>query len=91
MEINKNKYGSIVNEACLNGFRGYLSIKEKSGKLHELNFLRNLKLHVGDSTIFLDSTPKLEEESPGGGQGTPTSLLLPPTTREDLWLDGYLE
>ncbi|GFX73925.1 uncharacterized protein TNCV_397361 [Trichonephila clavipes] len=32
-----------------------------------------------------------EEENPGGGQGPPTSVPLPPTTREDLRLDGYLE
>ncbi|GFU52965.1 hypothetical protein TNCV_1142571 [Trichonephila clavipes] len=35
--------------------------------------------------------PNLEGENPGGGQGPPTSLPLPPTTREDLRLDGYLE
>ncbi|GFW89316.1 uncharacterized protein TNCV_3966061 [Trichonephila clavipes] len=45
--------------------------------------------HIGDSTIWLVSTPF--EEDTWGGQGPPTSLPLPPTTREDLWLDCYLE
>ncbi|GFV29331.1 DDE_3 domain-containing protein [Trichonephila clavipes] len=31
----------------------------------------------------------LEGEHPGGSQGTPTSLSLPPTSREDLRLEGY--
>ncbi|GFU06585.1 uncharacterized protein TNCV_1002251 [Trichonephila clavipes] len=32
-----------------------------------------------------------EGEHPGGGQGALTSLPFPPTSREDLQLDGYLE
>ncbi|GFS87378.1 uncharacterized protein TNCV_422491 [Trichonephila clavipes] len=44
--------------------------------------------HAGDGTIWLH--PNLEGENPGGGQGPPTSLPFPPTTREDLRLDGYL-
>ncbi|GFX99781.1 hypothetical protein TNCV_258201 [Trichonephila clavipes] len=32
-----------------------------------------------------------ENKHPGGGQGPATSLLLPPTSREDMLLDGYLE
>ncbi|GFU47451.1 hypothetical protein TNCV_3937671 [Trichonephila clavipes] len=35
--------------------------------------------------------PNFEEENPGCGQGPLTSLPLPPTSREDLWFDGYLE
>ncbi|GFV85955.1 uncharacterized protein TNCV_203351 [Trichonephila clavipes] len=49
-------------------------------------------LLVGGSTVLLDSTPVLRgEKNPGGGQGPTISLPLPPTSREDLWLDGYLE
>ncbi|GFX91638.1 uncharacterized protein TNCV_3682241 [Trichonephila clavipes] len=32
-----------------------------------------------------------EGESPESGQGRPTSLSFPPTSREDLRLNGYLE
>ncbi|GFS60528.1 hypothetical protein TNCV_4223431 [Trichonephila clavipes] len=32
-----------------------------------------------------------EREYPGGGQRPPTSFPLPPTSQEDLGLDGYLE
>ncbi|GFS63159.1 hypothetical protein TNCV_1496091 [Trichonephila clavipes] len=35
--------------------------------------------------------PNFGEELLAGDQGSPTSLPLPPTSREDLWLDGYLE
>ncbi|GFV15413.1 hypothetical protein TNCV_4834391 [Trichonephila clavipes] len=38
--------------------------------------------HASDSTILHGSTPTWR--NPGGGQGPPTSLPLPPTTREDL-------
>ncbi|GFV46026.1 hypothetical protein TNCV_2200361 [Trichonephila clavipes] len=34
--------------------------------------------------------PNFEGEHPEGGQGSPTSLPVPPTLREYLWLDGYL-
>ncbi|GFT33818.1 hypothetical protein TNCV_4383241 [Trichonephila clavipes] len=34
---------------------------------------------------------RCEGENSGGGQGPLTSLPLPPTTRKDLRLDGYLE
>ncbi|GFW58885.1 uncharacterized protein TNCV_4047231 [Trichonephila clavipes] len=44
-----------------------------------------------DSTRFAWLHPNLETENPGGGQGPPTSFPLPPTTREDLRLDGYLD
>ncbi|GFX37776.1 uncharacterized protein TNCV_3116261 [Trichonephila clavipes] len=43
--------------------------------------------HAGDSTILLDSTPILRENSLGMVREPP----LPPTSREDLPLDGYLE
>ncbi|GFV96949.1 uncharacterized protein TNCV_4351621 [Trichonephila clavipes] len=39
-------------------------------------------------TIFY---PNFEGEHPGGAQRPPTSLPLPPTSREDLRLEGYLE
>ncbi|GFU74941.1 transposable element Tc3 transposase [Trichonephila clavipes] len=45
----------------------------------------NFEHHAGDNTIWLGSTPILRE------QGLPTSLPLPPTSREDLQLDGYSE
>ncbi|GFX08533.1 uncharacterized protein TNCV_4170321 [Trichonephila clavipes] len=44
-----------------------------------------------DSAILLDSAPLLRKNTPGGGQGPSTSLFLPPTSPEDLRLDGYLE
>ncbi|GFY27280.1 hypothetical protein TNCV_2069001 [Trichonephila clavipes] len=47
--------------------------------------------HAGDSTTFAWFHPNLERENPGGDQGPPTSLPLPPTSREDLRFDGYLE
>ncbi|PRD36099.1 UNVERIFIED_CONTAM: hypothetical protein NCL1_09697 [Trichonephila clavipes] len=47
--------------------------------------------HTGDSTIWLDSTPILRENTLEGSQRPLTCLPLPPTSREDLRLDGYLE
>ncbi|GFV58873.1 uncharacterized protein TNCV_4132351 [Trichonephila clavipes] len=44
-----------------------------------------------DSTIWLVSTPVLRENTLGRDQGSPNYLPLPPTTREDLRLNGYLE
>ncbi|GFV47282.1 uncharacterized protein TNCV_4829381 [Trichonephila clavipes] len=41
--------------------------------------------------IWLDSTPIKRENTLGGDQMPPTSLPLPPTSREDMWLDGYLD
>ncbi|GFT83591.1 uncharacterized protein TNCV_4866461 [Trichonephila clavipes] len=35
--------------------------------------------------------PQFRGRKPWGGQRPVTSLSLPPSTREDLWLDGYLE
>ncbi|GFY24801.1 hypothetical protein TNCV_2689921 [Trichonephila clavipes] len=40
---------------------------------------------------FCSVPPPFRGRKPWGGQGPPTSLPLPPTIREDLWLDGYLE
>ncbi|GFX22733.1 uncharacterized protein TNCV_4838701 [Trichonephila clavipes] len=51
---------------------------------------RSLEHHAGDSTFWLASTPIMRENT-RGGQGSPTSLPLPPTSREGLRLDGYLE
>ncbi|GFS58943.1 uncharacterized protein TNCV_68701 [Trichonephila clavipes] len=50
----------------------------------------NFEHHAGDSTIGLGSKPNLGRTF-GGGQRPPTSLPLPPTSREDLQLDGYSE
>ncbi|GFU07347.1 hypothetical protein TNCV_2656531 [Trichonephila clavipes] len=54
----------------------------------------HLSLIVALGTIlvtvrFSSVHPNFEGE-PGGGQESPTSLLFPPTSREDLRLDGYL-
>ncbi|GFX36654.1 uncharacterized protein TNCV_580331 [Trichonephila clavipes] len=51
---------------------------------------RSFEHHTGDRTIWLGFTQILREH-PGGGQGNPTYLPLPPTSREDLRLDGYLK
>ncbi|GFT99613.1 hypothetical protein TNCV_114901 [Trichonephila clavipes] len=41
---------------------------------------------------FSSAPPHFRGRTPwGGGQGSPTSLPLPPTSREDLRLDDYLE
>ncbi|GFY01243.1 nibrin [Trichonephila clavipes] len=50
---------------------------------------RSFEHHTGDSTIWLSFTPVLREDT-WGRQGPPTSLPLPPTSLEDLQLDGYL-
>ncbi|GFW97801.1 uncharacterized protein TNCV_1425641 [Trichonephila clavipes] len=42
------------------------------------------------TTICLISTPILREDT-WGNQRPPTSLTLPPTTLDDLRLDGFLE
>ncbi|GFU46037.1 uncharacterized protein TNCV_4692241 [Trichonephila clavipes] len=49
------------------------------------------------STVALSTTQVtirfnlVPPQFPWGGQGPSTYLSLPPTSREDLWLDGYLE
>ncbi|GFY10345.1 hypothetical protein TNCV_2630221 [Trichonephila clavipes] len=52
---------------------------------------RSFEHHTGDRTILTHSNPNFEGEHPGNGQGPPDSLPLPPTSREDLRLDGYLK
>ncbi|GFX90999.1 amiloride-sensitive sodium channel subunit beta [Trichonephila clavipes] len=49
---------------------------------------RSFEYHTDDLTR---SHPNFEGEHPRGGQGPPTSLLLQPTSREGLRLDGYLK
>ncbi|GFX79210.1 uncharacterized protein TNCV_4747941 [Trichonephila clavipes] len=49
--------------------------------------IRSFQHHTSDTTIWLVCTPILT----WGGQGPPTCLPFPPTSREDLRLDGYLE
>ncbi|GFV97321.1 hypothetical protein TNCV_2038311 [Trichonephila clavipes] len=51
---------------------------------------RSLQQHAGDGTFWLGSTPTLRKNILGGQRPT-TSPPLPPTSREDLQLDGYLE
>ncbi|GFX30614.1 trimethyllysine dioxygenase, mitochondrial [Trichonephila clavipes] len=48
---------------------------------------RSLEHHAGDSAIWLVFHPN----TPGCGQRPPNSLPLPPTSREELRLDGYLK
>ncbi|GFW63766.1 hypothetical protein TNCV_3743741 [Trichonephila clavipes] len=40
---------------------------------------------------FCTVSPQFRGRKPCGWPGPPTSLPFPPTTREDLWLYGYLE
>ncbi|GFU78226.1 hypothetical protein TNCV_5008071 [Trichonephila clavipes] len=40
---------------------------------------------------FCSVPPQFRRRKPWGGQGHPTSFSLPPTSRENLRLDGYLE
>ncbi|GFV29587.1 uncharacterized protein TNCV_329531 [Trichonephila clavipes] len=47
--------------------------------------IRSFEHHTGDSKIWLVSTPKLKGNTLRVVKG------LPPTSQEDLWLDGYLE
>ncbi|GFS60103.1 hypothetical protein TNCV_2826341 [Trichonephila clavipes] len=56
----------------------------------------SLSLAVALSTIqvtvrFESVPPNFEGEHPRVVQGPPTFLPLPPTFREDLWLDAYLK
>ncbi|GFU95338.1 hypothetical protein TNCV_4309371 [Trichonephila clavipes] len=57
----------------------------------EVPCLAKIGYCANDPNIHSLYHPNLEGENPGGGQGPPISLPLPPTTREDLRLDGYLE
>ncbi|GFT72404.1 hypothetical protein TNCV_3609441 [Trichonephila clavipes] len=45
----------------------------------------------GAPTLYSCSLPLVQAENPGGGQRPPTSLPLPPTSRQDFRLDDYLE
>ncbi|GFW63780.1 uncharacterized protein TNCV_3743881 [Trichonephila clavipes] len=40
---------------------------------------------------FGSAQPQLRGRTPWGSQVPPTSLPIPLTSREDLWLEGYLE
>ncbi|GFY00307.1 hypothetical protein TNCV_4711091 [Trichonephila clavipes] len=40
---------------------------------------------------FCSVSPQFRGRTPRGGQGPPNSLPVPPTSREDLRLDGYLK
>ncbi|GFW23282.1 hypothetical protein TNCV_3803811 [Trichonephila clavipes] len=51
---------------------------------------RSLEPYVGDSMIWLVSSPILKELL-GGGPEPPTTLPLPSTAKEDLRFDGYVE
>ncbi|GFU78247.1 uncharacterized protein TNCV_5008281 [Trichonephila clavipes] len=55
-----------------------------------LVFLQTVALSTIQVTVRFGSIqPQFRKNTLGGGQRPPTSL--PPTSREDLWLDGYLE
>ncbi|GFW30113.1 hypothetical protein TNCV_1054241 [Trichonephila clavipes] len=45
------------------------------------------EIHCGKGLEIRDS----QGDYPGGGQELPTSLLLPPTSQEDLQVNCYLE
>ncbi|GFV80200.1 hypothetical protein TNCV_1477621 [Trichonephila clavipes] len=47
--------------------------------------------HTGDRTILARFHPNLEGEHSEGVQRPPAFLSYPPTSREDLQLDGHLE
>ncbi|GFU01651.1 hypothetical protein TNCV_1521921 [Trichonephila clavipes] len=67
---------------------------------HEIHHCKGLDVHLSLTVALItiqvtvqfssDSTLNLEEEHPGDHRPT-TSLPLPPTLRENLRLDGYLE
>ncbi|GFT77698.1 hypothetical protein TNCV_4245651 [Trichonephila clavipes] len=52
---------------------------------------RRFEHHTGDRMISLVSTPILRENTLGVAKGLPPLIPLPPTSREDLQLDGYLK
>ncbi|GFW22260.1 hypothetical protein TNCV_1430141 [Trichonephila clavipes] len=51
----------------------------------------SLEQHSSDSKIWHGSTSIFEGDYPGESHRPPTSLFLPPTSREDLRLNEYLE
>ncbi|GFX98588.1 hypothetical protein TNCV_1501661 [Trichonephila clavipes] len=54
------------------------------------DYFRQLRAPCRYQYDFALFHPNSEEEHPRGGQRPPISLLLPPTLREDLQLNGYL-
>ncbi|GFY30242.1 uncharacterized protein TNCV_3091491 [Trichonephila clavipes] len=52
---------------------------------------RSFENHAGERTFWLGSTPVLGKNTLEGSQGSPTSIPLPPSSQEDLRLDGYLK
>ncbi|GFX55282.1 uncharacterized protein TNCV_3968361 [Trichonephila clavipes] len=52
---------------------------------------RSVEHHADNSTVWLIFIPILRNKLFGRGHGTPTTLPLPPTLREDLRQEGYLE
>ncbi|GFX86821.1 hypothetical protein TNCV_3750941 [Trichonephila clavipes] len=54
-------------------------------------FSCSLDYQAGERTIWLVFHSNFEREQPEGYHWPPTSLPLPPTLRDDLRLNGYLE
>ncbi|GFU84694.1 hypothetical protein TNCV_2126351 [Trichonephila clavipes] len=52
---------------------------------------RSFEHHTGKRMILARLHPNFEEEHPGVVRGLLTSLSFPPTSRKDLWLNGYLK
>ncbi|GFV02355.1 uncharacterized protein TNCV_1022831 [Trichonephila clavipes] len=88
------KYYSFVvvtNATCLTkSDRGLRNLSRLGARIFTPVVSLSFDQHAGDSTVSARFHPYLEGENLEGGQGPPTPLPLPPTTREDLWLDGYL-
>ncbi|GFW01034.1 uncharacterized protein LOC103524116 [Trichonephila clavipes] len=81
----------VTNDTCLTksgrGPRNSLRLRARI-----LRLLLALALSTMQVTRRFCLVPlQFRGRKPWGGQGPPTSLPLPPTTREDLRLDGYLE
>ncbi|GFS79774.1 hypothetical protein TNCV_749741 [Trichonephila clavipes] len=63
-------------------------------KLEIMNiYLTEGGVDITDEMLLLLPMPpdRQRENNPGGGQTPPTALTFPPTSRENLWLDGYLK
>ncbi|GFX06173.1 hypothetical protein TNCV_642191 [Trichonephila clavipes] len=67
---------------------------------HEIHHGKGLDCHLslavalkttGDNMILARFQPNFKGEHPGGDQRSPTSFPVPPTSRSNLRLDGYLE
>ncbi|GFV58857.1 hypothetical protein TNCV_4132191 [Trichonephila clavipes] len=52
---------------------------------------RSLEHHASDSTFWFVSTPILRENTPRGVQVPRIYLRIPPNSREEVRLSGYLE